>query len=146
MPTCLQEMSASTSVCSQLQCHWQVLAIFPPPPLCPTLLPLWLLPWPLIDLPTCKNTLVSNPTCNCFLVCVLTWNCDPTYDFVCDQTCECVLTCTHGCEFPLPSKCAPTCENLLENDAIAPKLHNTRCSSSSQLNINKPFSIIVMLV
>jgi hypothetical protein len=63
-----------------------------------------------------------------------------------NELCECVLACTLGCEFPLTFKHAPSCENLLENDAIAPKLHNTRCSSSSQLNINKLLSIVVMLV
>lgn len=143
---CLQEMNASIFVCSQLQCHWWILANFLPPLLCSILLPLWLLLWPLVDLPTCKHILASSPTCDCFCVCVSTWNCDFTYDLACNRTCKCVPTCISGCEFRLAFKRAPTCENLLKNDAIAQKLYNTRCSSSSQLNINKLFSIVVMLV
>ncbi len=82
----------------------------------------------------------------CKHLCVLAWNCFPTYDLACNRTCECAPACTPSYEFPLVFQCVPTCENLLENDVVTPKLHNTRYPSSSQLNINIFFSIVVMLI
>jgi hypothetical protein len=112
-----------------LQCHWRVVAKFLPPPLCPTLLPLWLLPQPLVDLLTCKHSCFQS---NLWLFSYLYFSLELwsyLWFFACDWTCKCVIACTIGCEFPLVSKCAPTCKNLIENDGIARKLHNTKCFS-----------------
>ncbi len=102
----------------------------------PHLLPSWFLPQPLVDLHVYEHINVSSITCNWFFICALACNCDlaydPTYDLAFDpaydRTCECVLAYTLGYEFPPASKRAPTCKNHPENDDIAPKLHNTRCS------------------
>jgi len=105
----------------------------------PHLLPSQLLLRSLVNLHVYEHTHVFNLTYNCFLVYASTCNynlaCDPNYDLAYnhayDCTYECVLVCTPGDEFPLISKHALTCKNP-KNDAITPKLHNTRCSSSSQ--------------
>ncbi len=140
-------MNANTSVCSQLQCHWWVFCKFAKKftsTTAPHLLPSWLLPRPLANIHVYKHTHVFGPTWDHSLVCALTCNCNrvwnPTYDPACnlayDWTCECVLTCSPSYEFPLAFKRAPACKNHPKKDAIAPKLHNTRCSSSSQWGNN----------
>lgn len=123
-------MSASTSICSQLQCCWHVFTNSPPPPLCLALLSVRLLPQPLVDLLACEYALASCPTYNCSLVCASVYN----YESTCDPTYKCVPTCTCSYEFPPIFKHAPIYKNPLENDAITPKLHKTKSLSSSQQN------------
>ncbi len=93
---------------------------------------LQLLPRPLATPSTCEHAPTSCPIYDCFLVCVSTCNCKSTYDHVC----ECVLICIRGYEFPPVSKHVPTYKNPLKNDSITPKLHKSRCLSSSQWNNN----------
>ncbi len=110
----------------------------------PHLLPSWLLPRPLANFHVYEHTHVFSPTCHYSLVCASTYNynptCNPTCELACNPaynwTCECVLACTPSYEFLLISKHAHACKNHPENDAIAPKLHDTRCSSSSQRGNN----------
>lgn len=100
-------MNVITSICSQLQCCWQVLTNFSPPPLHLPLLSLRLLTQPLANLQVNEHALASCPTCNCSFVCDLAYN----YEFTCDPTCKCVPTCTCGYEFPPVFKHAPTYKN-----------------------------------
>jgi hypothetical protein len=128
---CLQEISANTSICSQMQCCWQIFINFLLPP------PLRLV---LLSCDFFLDHLLISLLVNMFLLHVqpaivflfVFW---PTnYESTCALAYKCVLICTCGYEFPPTFKHVPTYKNPPENDAITPKLHNKKCLSSSQQN------------